>query len=133
MSSFVVHRDGRPASAAELAPLAFAGYAHFTAMQARGGRVRGLDLHLARLRAASVELFGRALPDDLVRDRLRAALSAGPDDVSLTATVYSRRASSRRAGAARSPSCWCGPGPPRPAPAARWPWRSSRTNGSCRA
>ncbi|MFD9904279.1 aminotransferase class IV family protein [Streptomyces sp. NPDC059063] len=89
MTSFVVHRNGRPATADDLAPLAFAGYAHFTALQARGGLVRGLDLHLERLRAASVELFGRALPDDRVRAHLRAALAAGPADLSLVATVYS--------------------------------------------
>ncbi len=46
MSSFVVQRDGRVAEAEDLAPLAFAGYAHFTAMQVRGDRIRGLDLHL---------------------------------------------------------------------------------------
>ncbi|MEO3796598.1 aminotransferase class IV family protein [Nonomuraea sp. B10E15] len=89
MSSFVVQRDGRAASAGDLAPLAFAGYAHFTAMQVRGGRVRGLDLHLDRLRSASLTLFGRALPDDRVRACLRAAVEAGPADLSLTATVYS--------------------------------------------
>ncbi|MET9244490.1 aminotransferase class IV family protein [Nonomuraea sp. NPDC003709] len=86
---FVAQRNGRPATAEELAPLAFAGYAHFTAMQVRGGRVRGLDLHLERLRRASVELFGRAVPDDRVRSYLRAALRDGPADVSLTATVHS--------------------------------------------
>ncbi|MFF4615889.1 aminotransferase class IV family protein [Nonomuraea jabiensis] len=86
---FAAQRNGHPATAGELAPLAFAGYAHFTAMQVRGGRVRGLDLHLERLRRASVELFGRAVPDDLVRSYLRAALRAGPADVSLTATVHS--------------------------------------------
>ncbi|MBB5781151.1 aminotransferase class IV family protein [Nonomuraea jabiensis] len=86
---FVAQRNGRPATAEELAPLAFAGYAHFTAMQVRAGRVRGLDLHLERLRRASVELFGRAVPDDRVRSYLRAALRAGPADVSLTATVHS--------------------------------------------
>ncbi|MFB4319838.1 aminotransferase class IV family protein [Actinomadura sp. 21ATH] len=89
MPSFVVHRDGRPATAGELAPLSFAGYAHFTAMQVRGGRVRGLDLHLERLRNASKEMFGRALPDERVRALLRAALEEGPDDLSLTATVFS--------------------------------------------
>lgn len=89
MSFFVVHRDGRPATAAELAPLAFAGYAHFTALQVRGGRVRGLDLQLERLRTASVRLFGRSLPDALVRSHLRAALAASPPDLSLTATVFS--------------------------------------------
>lgn len=86
---YVVQRNGRPATVADLTPLAFAGFAHFTAMQVRGGLVRGLDLHLARLRAASLELFGRALPDERVRSRLRAALAAGPRDVSLVATVYS--------------------------------------------
>ncbi|SCG44523.1 Branched-chain amino acid aminotransferase/4-amino-4-deoxychorismate lyase [Micromonospora echinaurantiaca] len=89
MTSFVVQRNGRAATAEELTPLAFAGYAHFTAMQVRGGRVRGLDLHLDRLRLASMEMFGQALPDDRVRSYLRTALKAGPDDLSLLATVYS--------------------------------------------
>lgn len=86
MTSFVVHRNGRPATVEELAPLAFAGYAHFTATQVRDGRIRGLDLHLARLRAASLALFGRALPDDRIRSYLRPAATG---DLSLTATVYS--------------------------------------------
>ncbi|MFI7440658.1 aminotransferase class IV family protein [Nonomuraea indica] len=89
MTSFVVRRGGQVATAAELAPLAFAGYAHFTAMQVRGRRVRGLDLHLERLRSASVELFGTAVPDERVLAYLRAAIEAGPEDLSLTATVYS--------------------------------------------
>ncbi|MGW1743614.1 aminotransferase class IV family protein [Nocardia sp. NPDC001965] len=90
MTVHIAQLDGRAASAAELAPLAFAGYAHFTAAQVRGGEIRGLDLHLNRLREASAELFGRALPDDRVRDLLRAGLAASPADVSLTATVFSR-------------------------------------------
>ncbi|MEU5398196.1 aminotransferase class IV family protein [Streptomyces sp. NPDC005963] len=89
MSSFVVHRDGRAVTAEDLAPLVFAGHAHFTALQVRDGRVRGLDLHLERLRAASVEMFGRAMPDDRVLSHLRTAVAAGPADLSLTATVYS--------------------------------------------
>ncbi|GGY69500.1 hypothetical protein GCM10007387_59380 [Pseudoduganella albidiflava] len=83
-----VQRDGEPADRDTLAPLAFAGYAHFTAMQVRGGRVRGLDLHLDRLRNASHELFGQALPDERIRALLRAALREAADDVSLVATVY---------------------------------------------
>ncbi|MEV5569805.1 aminotransferase class IV family protein [Spirillospora sp. NPDC052269] len=88
-TEFVAHLGGRPATAAELAPLAFSGYAHFTATQVRGGLIRGLDLHLDRLRTASLELFGRAVPDERVRELLRAAVGAGPDDLSLTATVFS--------------------------------------------
>lgn len=83
-------RNGRTATANDLADVAFAGYAHFTAMQVRGGAVRGLDLHLQRLRQASLALFGQALPDDEVRGQMRAALGACPGgDASLTATVYS--------------------------------------------
>jgi len=38
--------NGRTATAEELSPLAFAGFAHFTAMQVREGAVRGLEFHL---------------------------------------------------------------------------------------
>ncbi|AOS63910.1 aminotransferase class IV family protein [Actinoalloteichus hymeniacidonis] len=89
MTFFAVQHAGRPATATELAPLAFAGYAHFTAMQVRAGEVRGIDLHLDRLRTASEVLFGRALPDERVLSRLRSALAVSPPDVSLTAAVSS--------------------------------------------
>ncbi|MBB1261736.1 aminotransferase class IV family protein [Streptomyces alkaliterrae] len=85
----VVRLDGRTATAEQLTPLAFAGYAHFTAVQVRDGLIRGLDLHLARLRTASLEMFGRALPDAEVRSLIRDALADGSKDVSLTVTVYS--------------------------------------------
>lgn len=49
--------DGRPATEEDLGRALFFNYGHFTAMQVRGGRVRGLDLHLARLDAANRELF----------------------------------------------------------------------------
>lgn len=80
--------NGRAASAAELAPLAFSGFAHFTAMQVRDRKVKGIDLHLARLRGASMTLFGAALPDETVLRQLRQAIAAGPADMSLTATAY---------------------------------------------
>ncbi|GLZ80270.1 hypothetical protein Afil01_50770 [Actinorhabdospora filicis] len=83
----IAHINGRPATAEQLAPLAFAGFAHFTAMQIRDHRVRGLDLHLDRLRAASAELFGRAEPDELIREYIRAVLAEAPADASLTVTV----------------------------------------------
>jgi len=89
--SFVIQRNGQDATIVELGQLAFNGYAHFTAMQVRGGKVRGLDLHLERLKFASVKLFGQTLPDDQVRAYLRAAIEAGPSDLSLTATMYSSK------------------------------------------
>lgn len=111
LTSFVVQRNGWAATAEKLAPLAFAGYAHFTAMQVRGGQVRGLDLHLERLRFASVEMFGQALPDDRVRSYLRAALEAGPADLSLMATVYSPAGEFTVAGADVEPEVLVRTGP----------------------
>lgn len=89
-TTFVTHLDGCPATAADLSPLAFAGFAHFTAMQVRDRNIRGLDLHLARLRAASMALYGAALPDERVRSYLKAAIDNGPGNQSLTATAFSR-------------------------------------------
>ncbi|WP_325437467.1 aminotransferase class IV family protein [Pseudomonas nitroreducens] len=85
----ITQRNAQPASADDLAPLAFAGYAHFTAMQVRGGGIRGLDLHLERLRNASQRLFGQSHSDEEIRAALRTALEQAPADVSLMATVYS--------------------------------------------
>lgn len=87
----VTHLNGIPATAADLAPLAFAGYAHFTAMQMRGHAVRGLDLHLRRLAHASDTLFGHHLPDDQITQLLQAAVEdAGRADASLTCFITSR-------------------------------------------
>ena len=85
----VAQRNGKPVLLGDLVPLAFAGYAHFTAMQARNASVRGLDLHLARLRDASQSMFGQYLPDDAVRSALRLAMASTQGDCSLLATVYS--------------------------------------------
>ena len=115
-TSFVSQLDSRAITADELAPLAFAGYAHFSAMQVRGGQVRGLDLHLERLRVASMELFGQSLPDDQVRSYLRAALDAGPADLSLMATVYSRAGEFTVAGPDVKPEVLVRTGPPSSGP-----------------
>ena len=70
--------DGRPASPDAWHILDLS-YSHFTAMQIRGGRTRGLDLHLARLDAANREIFGQPLDPDLVRQRIRHALGTQSD------------------------------------------------------
>jgi|SRR5919197_876053 branched-subunit amino acid aminotransferase/4-amino-4-deoxychorismate lyase len=71
--------DGRTATAEQLAFPALVNYGHFTAMQVRDSRVRGLDLHLARLDAATRELFGTGLDAGLVRHRIRHTLDGTPD------------------------------------------------------
>jgi branched-subunit amino acid aminotransferase/4-amino-4-deoxychorismate lyase len=54
-------------------------YGHFTAMQVRNGRTRGLDLHLTRLDQANRELFGKPLDGELVRHQIRHALGNTAD------------------------------------------------------
>ena len=77
--------DGREATAEQLRFPAFT-YGHFTAMQIRGRKVRGLELHLSRLDAANRELFGAGLDGDLVRDQIRHAL--GDDMADASVRVY---------------------------------------------
>ena len=48
---------------------------HFTTMQLRGGRVQGRDLHIARLVAASRELYGAAPDAGALRAEARRALA----------------------------------------------------------
>src|SRR5579859_2898541 len=71
--------NGREAGQAEVSLLEHEGWGHFTAMQVRGGRTRGLDLHLARLEAAQQEVYGRPLGGQEVRNRIRHALGGRPD------------------------------------------------------
>lgn len=83
--------DGEPACADALRALALASYGHFTTMQVRGRAVRGLDLHLKRLRDATRELFDAPLDDARVRSGVLAAMdAAGIDDASVRVTVFSR-------------------------------------------
>jgi branched-subunit amino acid aminotransferase/4-amino-4-deoxychorismate lyase len=70
--------DGREARS-DLLPFPAVTYGHFTAMQVRGGRVRGLDLHLERLDAGNRELFDAPLEGSRVRELVRHALRDGSD------------------------------------------------------
>ena len=71
--------NGREADQAAASLLDHEGWGHFTAMQVREGRTRGLDLHLSRLEAAHHEVYGRALGGAEVRARIRHALGGRLD------------------------------------------------------
>jgi 4-amino-4-deoxychorismate lyase len=96
----------------QLADLAFAGHGHYTSMQVRGGRVRGLDLHLARLRQSSLELFGREVDGDRVRRYLRQATARGRADVSAQINVFSLDGDAVTAGRPLDPAVLVRTGPP---------------------
>jgi branched-subunit amino acid aminotransferase/4-amino-4-deoxychorismate lyase len=80
--------DGRAATIEQLSATAPAGYGHFTAMQVRNGRVRGLGLHLARLDAANREMFGAGLDTAAVAGYIRHALAGQTRDASVRVYVY---------------------------------------------
>src|SRR5216684_2028190 len=82
-----VEIEGAAATVERLSAVAPAGYGHFTAMQVRDHRVRGLGLHLARLDAANLELFDVGLDPGQVRDHIRHALGAGTPDASVRVYV----------------------------------------------
>lgn len=69
--------DGAPVGAVPLSLLRAMSYSHFSSMQVRGGRVRGLGHHLERLGNASTELFGSE-PSD-VREQLAEVVRVAPD------------------------------------------------------
>jgi branched-subunit amino acid aminotransferase/4-amino-4-deoxychorismate lyase len=55
------------------------GYGHFTAMQVRNGRTRGLALHMERLDAANRETFGVGIDPERVQNLIRHALGDTAD------------------------------------------------------
>jgi branched-subunit amino acid aminotransferase/4-amino-4-deoxychorismate lyase len=79
--------NGSTATADQLRDYVLGPYGHFTAMQVRSARTRGLALHLARLEAATRELFGRGLDGDQVRAHIRHALG-DIQDASVRVIVY---------------------------------------------
>ncbi|MBB4950239.1 branched-subunit amino acid aminotransferase/4-amino-4-deoxychorismate lyase [Kitasatospora gansuensis] len=79
--------NGRPVRPAELQALALTNYGHFTTMRVTDGRVRGLALHLERLRRDCRALFGTELDLDLVRSYARRAVP-GSGSTMLRLTVF---------------------------------------------
>lgn len=92
----VVHINGEPASPEAIAEALLNGYATFTSMQVEAGGVRGLDLHIARLRDSANALFGAAPAESRLRDLMRAALAGAPDRVSLRVQLYLPSVTPRR-------------------------------------
>jgi branched-subunit amino acid aminotransferase/4-amino-4-deoxychorismate lyase len=77
-----VELNGRPPTTEELHRIATGNYGHFTSMQVRDGRVRGMALHLARLDDGNETFFGRRrdVDDELrLRSWIRRALGAVRD------------------------------------------------------
>ena len=74
--------NGHAPDPAEMHGLATTNYGHFTSMQVRDGKVRGLALHMARLDDGNEEFFGARMDvteEHRVRELIRHALRGEPD------------------------------------------------------
>lgn len=87
-SVLCIEIDGRPATVESLYAALGGGYGHFTAMQVRDRKVRGMDLHLSRLDAQTRALFGTGLDGDRVRELIRHALGDAISDASVRVNVF---------------------------------------------
>lgn len=79
--------NGRPVERAQLQALALTNYGHFTTMRVEDGGVRGLSLHLHRLRTDCRALFDAEIDVDRVRAYARRAL-AGASPAVVRITVF---------------------------------------------
>lgn len=80
--------NGRAATLEQIWALDLSPAGHFTAMQVRDGHTLGMEFHLARLDAATRELFGVGLDGDLVRGYIRHALGTGTAGASVRVNVF---------------------------------------------
>jgi branched-subunit amino acid aminotransferase/4-amino-4-deoxychorismate lyase len=87
--------NGERASVEDLKHQALVNYGAFTSFRVEGGGVRGFDLHLARLEAEAVELFGVAVPERSLRDQMRMAL-AGRREAWLRVSLFAPQISMRQ-------------------------------------
>jgi branched-subunit amino acid aminotransferase/4-amino-4-deoxychorismate lyase len=107
--------DGISATVEQLRAVAPSGFGHFTAMQVRGRRVRGMRYHVARLDSANRELFGAGIDKHLLLARIRHALA--DDIVDASVRVYVNEV-------AGEPSVMVTVRPPGGMPASPWRLRS---------
>jgi branched-subunit amino acid aminotransferase/4-amino-4-deoxychorismate lyase len=70
-----IHIDGLPPSEADLHYLALVNYGAYTSFRVEEGGVRGLNLHLGRLDAYAIELFGEPVGEGRLRAVLRVAVA----------------------------------------------------------
>ena len=98
-----VELNGAPATAEDLRHFVQTNYGHFTVMRVESGGVRGLDLHLDRIEAATRELFAASISRERVRECLRHAIAGRTAPLSLRVNVFSCRFDRDRPAAAAEP------------------------------
>ena len=105
--------DGAPATAEDLTHLALVNYGAYTSFRVEAGGVRGLDLHLARLEAGAVELFGEPVGEARLRELMRAVV-ADRDACWLRVSLFSHGISARTPDWQGAPRVMIATSPPPP-------------------
>lgn len=105
--------DGEPVSKGDLTYLALANYGAYTSFRVEQGGVRGLDLHLARLEASALELFGEGVGEARLRELMRRAVE-GRGDCWLRVSLFSPEVWPRTPGWTGRPKVMIGVFPPPP-------------------
>lgn len=80
--------DGEQPTVDHFVPGLLANYGHFTAMQVRDRRAKGLDLHLRRLDEGNRELYGTGLDVERVRGLISRALADDIRDAAVRVVVF---------------------------------------------
>jgi branched-subunit amino acid aminotransferase/4-amino-4-deoxychorismate lyase len=93
----VILVEGEAVTEADLACVALVNYGAYTSFRVEGGGVRGLDLHLARLEASAIELFGETPGEARLLDLMRRAV-VGRDEAWLRVSLFSPEIRARDAG-----------------------------------
>lgn len=86
--------NGQPATPDDLSHVALVNYGAYTSFRVEQGGARGLELHLARLEAGAVELFGEPVGETRLRALMREAV-AGRDSCWLRVSLFSPEVSPR--------------------------------------
>ncbi|RYJ30543.1 aminodeoxychorismate lyase [Streptomyces sp. L-9-10] len=94
--------NGEPVEPDQLQNLALTNYGHFTSMRVDDGRVRGLSLHLDRLRRDCRTLFGTDLDPQRVRELTRRAAPAA-GSITVRVSVFDPRLDLGHPSAANDP------------------------------
>lgn len=89
-SNFQQQLNGQPVDITDLPVLAGLNYGHFTSMQVRQKKVRGLRLHLQRLEQSSLQLFQCSVHNDTIQAYIRHILADDDAPCSLRIHVFVR-------------------------------------------
>ncbi len=82
--------NGKPASAADIAPLALYNYGNFTTMLVERTGTRGLGLHLDRLDHDARVLFGTGIDKPMVKEWMWQVVKKWRGDVVVRVTIFSK-------------------------------------------